>query len=151
MSVSLLFRLLLDVLFLPLAQERLSQKADSPRGHSKGLLPHEPWGARVEDSWSATDGAVWCILLRRADVVLTQCAMPFRAEANVGGAAYTQGPYYKELEVGLMAAREYKLPTEAYVAPPVYVRRTGNYEKRIYDPIRQMARRAYACSTCFAS
>lgn len=71
-------------------------------------------------------------------------------QADVGGAAYTQGAYYKELEVGLMPAREYKLPTEAYVAPPVYVRRTGNYEKRIYDPIRQMARRAYACSTCFA-
>ncbi|XP_026191483.1 uncharacterized protein LOC34618757 [Cyclospora cayetanensis] len=68
--------------------------------------------------------------------------------AHVAGEAYRQGIYYKELDTGLTGAREYKLPTESYVAPPVYIRRTGNPEKRVYDPIRQMARNVYSCSTC---
>lgn len=69
-------------------------------------------------------------------------------QANVPGEAYMQGIYYKQLDVAMMSTREYKLPTESYVAPPVYVRRTGNPERRIHDPIRQMARNVYSCSTC---
>ncbi|KAL8426649.1 hypothetical protein Efla_005906 [Eimeria flavescens] len=68
-------------------------------------------------------------------------------EANIPGAAYQQGIYFKQLDVA-MKPREYKLPTEQYVAPPVYIRRTGNPEKRVYDPLRQMARNLYGCSTC---
>ncbi|KAL8453564.1 hypothetical protein Emag_001783 [Eimeria magna] len=69
-------------------------------------------------------------------------------EANVPGEAYMQGIYYKQLDVGMNSRREYKLPTESYVAPPVYIRRTGNPAKRMNDPIRQMARNLYGCSTC---
>ncbi|KAL8446184.1 hypothetical protein Emed_005139 [Eimeria media] len=69
-------------------------------------------------------------------------------EANVPGEAYRQGIYYKQLDIGMNSKREYKLPTESYVAPPVYIRRTGNPAKRMNDPIRQMARNLYGCSTC---
>ncbi|KAL8269749.1 hypothetical protein Esti_006312 [Eimeria stiedai] len=69
-------------------------------------------------------------------------------EANVPSEAYMHGIYYKQLDIGMNLRREYKLPTESYVAPPVYVRRRGNPAKRVNDPIRQVARNLYGCSTC---
>lgn len=121
-----------------------SQTAAGPT-LSAGCLASAEEGGRLSELQTCRLG----MFLRQLNMVLFLLRYAVsRAEANVPGEAYSQGIYYKQLDVGIMSAREYKLPTESYVAPPVYIRRTGNPEKRIHDPIRQMARNIYSCSTC---